>query len=471
ESRKALKIQQNRGTYLHGCGTQFTFANITYALCEDARAEAQKEKCLAAQDEARYQKHLAAEEEARCRAEEDEIKDNPDADREEEVELEASPKKRKPSSKNAKGKYWNQSDEDGLVLSEEELPPPKRQRGSLQIVVGMPTRVVSKLPPRRGHARTISTASSVTVVSSPSHPPPTSDASSTPPAKCSSKHSAAPFTPYSQDNSAYKTQGRQSPSTQSLLSTTYHHFRMKIALEEPFPDGTLRVAMAKASFIEACQEDGVPRRLARFRADKLYVDRMSDSIGDRVAQLRGEVKTKAQALVSGQYALASLSDENLKKEVQRLTTRGMFHFEDTKQHKGMFKNIIIPMVFAEQWLKRKSAEGAGKYSKHFNPCSLPLIALIVTAVECALCDYETGAYSATSNLFTQEEYRPAYQRHLASLEKYRKKAPAQLAKLQKEIWTDGWRIAGRNPPKLGDRDSDLDDDDFEEVLQQEAGSA
>ncbi|KAH7097309.1 hypothetical protein BKA62DRAFT_624102 [Auriculariales sp. MPI-PUGE-AT-0066] len=57
----------------------------------------------------------------------------------------------------------------------------------------------------------------------------------------------------------------------------------------------------------------------------------------------------------------------------------------------------------------------------FNPVPIPTIALIATAVQCALHDWTTGIYGPKKNPFRTEAWHAAYKKHVAALEKMKLK--------------------------------------------------
>ena len=71
---------------------------------------------------------------------------------------------------------------------------------------------------------------------------------------------------------------------------------------------------------------------------------------------------------------------------------------------GLFANEIFALLLAQQWFdpSKKSSEGTGDYTTSLNPILLPLVALIATAVECALRCWESGTYKSVS--FTDHNF-------------------------------------------------------------------
>ncbi|KIM90130.1 hypothetical protein PILCRDRAFT_1498 [Piloderma croceum F 1598] len=128
---------------------------------------------------------------------------------------------------------------------------------------------------------------------------------------------------------------------------------------------------------------------------------------------------------------------------------------------GIFANEIFALLLAQQWfdLSKKSSEGVGDYAASFNPIPPALIALIATAIECALRCWESGTYRSIN--FTDHDFAKVYRRHSKSLAWFEVKQPANLQQLCRTLWVDAWALAGKLPPADENEDEDLDDADFE----------
>ncbi|KAI0056854.1 hypothetical protein BV25DRAFT_1794927, partial [Artomyces pyxidatus] len=313
----------------------------------------------------------------------------------------------------------------------------KKARGAVPaIAFGSPKRLVNPLPKRR------KAVAQSGVSSSPGPLPPSSDveAPSTPPRPSKLlANGAIPFTPLAAKNAAAgPLTGKQTPQTKTVVRVANKHFRIKIAIDDAFPVDAIVVQWAKASFLEACNEVGAPRRAARFHHDQIYVDLMVGIIKRCVSQIRGEVKTKAQAIVPSHFGFADKPATEVAAIVAKLTDRSAFYFEDPEKRKGLFLNSIIPKIMAAQWFARKSAEGCGIYASHFNPASVEFIAFAITTAQCVLGDWVQGVSAPSTNDFTHDEYDPIYRKHIKSLNKFRNKKPAAFAKLQTHIWSEAW---------------------------------
>ncbi|KAA1479786.1 hypothetical protein DENSPDRAFT_887077 [Dentipellis sp. KUC8613] len=432
---------------------------------ERARAQAHQDHQDAARDEERYRRRKAEE-----RLEEDAVEaasDNVDAD--------GYPKVRRGEKKS----YWDQSDDEerpsgrgGMHVADtseaesendEADRPSKARRGNNReriprIEHSSPREIARSLPPRRKRKGTIVAASKSGPVPARSSTTRQSSPPNTPP-RSSSPVDQAPFTPYDAARAEGALMTRQTPTSKALSKKGSVHFRIKVSLESGFPDEVEIVQMAKACFLEACAELKATNRAARFMNEQLYSDTMVDIVKRGASQLRGELKTKAQNLVATNFALLGLSVVETKVRIAQLVDRGSFHFEDPQRRHRVFRNPIILTLATQQWFARRNGEAVGIYAAQFNPIPEEMIALIVTAIECALNDYTEGTFKPKSNDFSTETYGLVYGRHLHSIQKYKLKKPAAFRDLQKSIWEGAWLSAGRAIPRSGPH-SDLDDDDF-----------
>jgi len=93
-----------------------------------------------------------------------------------------------------------------------------------------------------------------------------------------------------------------------------------------------------------------------------------------------------------------------------------------------------------------------------SPMPLPALALVVTAVECALQEWETGIKIRIS--FTEEAYARIYRSHLKRLERLMITNGQLLGSLLDNLYD---YCVGRNTilvPHIGDEDETFDDYDF-----------
>ncbi|TDL25079.1 hypothetical protein BD410DRAFT_801770 [Rickenella mellea] len=94
--------------------------------------------------------------------------------------------------------------------------------------------------------------------------------------------------------------------------------------------------------------------------------------------------------------------------------------------------------------------------------SAPLIALIVTAVECALKDWKTGVCIPKSNQFSTDIYKPIYEHHIHNLDQFQNKACRTNLELRRSIFSGAWQQTGHSMADFAP-ESYLDDVDFDEM--------
>ncbi|KAG1797987.1 hypothetical protein EV424DRAFT_1316323, partial [Suillus variegatus] len=140
------------------------------------------------------------------------------------------------------------------------------------------------------------------------------------------------------------------------------------------------------------------------------------------SQLRGELKSKVQNAVIGHYGVHGLPKSKLKARIAALLHEHAYVSQNPDK--------VSLSLLSVQWL-RKRGEATGKYAAAFNPVPLPTLALIATAIECALRDYVKGFKEIRRgvNEFSGDSYRGSYDSHLCTLQRQEQKHPQLILKL------------------------------------------
>jgi hypothetical protein len=158
-----------------------------------------------------------------------------------------------------------------------------------------------------------------------------------------------PYTPLAPGRSTLVKMSGQSPVTRGLLKAAKVQFRVRVAIEEAFPDCSAAVDLAKTSFFGAVTNVNAPRRGLRFKQEKEYMTltiaivrslKIFDCLRSQplfipqilqsLSQLRGAMKTKAQSTVPGSYFFPA-STSKVKEHVAGLLHRATFHFKNTER--------------------------------------------------------------------------------------------------------------------------------------------
>ncbi|KAI6039501.1 hypothetical protein EDC04DRAFT_2603161 [Pisolithus marmoratus] len=85
------------------------------------------------------------------------------------------------------------------------------------------------------------------------------------------------------------------------------------------------------------------------------------------------------------------------------------------------------------WFMDSRAEGIC-YHKYFNPLPLPLLAFILTAIQCAIDEWATGEHSGVK--FQGAKYADIYQHHLKNLDGWKKFNETMNDNALERLWCD-----------------------------------
>ncbi|KAG1760633.1 hypothetical protein EDD22DRAFT_759042, partial [Suillus occidentalis] len=201
----------------------------------------------------------------------------------------------------------------------------------------------------------------------------------------------------------------QTPTSRAVVKTANSIFRVYVATDNGFPTEDEIAAHSRASFKRACKELKRTEILRRFEEDAAYAAIQAKIVAARPSQIRGELKSKVQSAVVGHYGLHGLSKSKLEARIAALLHEYAYVFRNPDKREGFFRHPIFTEIFGAQWL-RKRGEAAGEYAAAFNPVPLPTLALVATAIECALRDYVKGFKEIRRgvNEFSGDSYRGSY---------------------------------------------------------------
>ncbi|KAF8579422.1 hypothetical protein K439DRAFT_1620542 [Ramaria rubella] len=131
-------------------------------------------------------------------------------------------------------------------------------------------------------------------------------------------------------------------------------------------------------------------------------DEMIWEIKQQIAQLHGELVKDTHALILGWAGFGlslSLPAHELKAQVKFLLHNGHHVFGNVTNCAHPFANDIHVAIIGRRFFHSRHPLSMGLYTLQFNPIPLPLLALVMTAVECALRDWETGENHMKTNHF------------------------------------------------------------------------
>ncbi|KAF8691578.1 hypothetical protein AX14_002778 [Amanita brunnescens Koide BX004] len=238
---------------------------------------------------------------------------------------------------------------------------------------------------------------------------------------------------------------------QKIINEANGYYRVLLSTINAYPLPAQELDFVKMAWKYALDETGM-------KDVELQPD-VSRIIRDRNSQLRSEAKTKCAKLVDSLYGFETgrnrrqvAANKTLAEEL--LNEKG-YIFKEIKANgerclRGPYKHMIVQCAVNDMWFQNKYDEGI-KYEKNFDPLPIPAIALVLTAIECGVDQWEDGY--KTDVKFYSNEYKPVYLGHIKSLEAFGEAAQALdlLGKLQRKLYNIGRVHAGVTPKAIMDK--------------------
>ncbi|KIN95290.1 hypothetical protein M404DRAFT_166116, partial [Pisolithus tinctorius Marx 270] len=172
--------------------------------------------------------------------------------------------------------------------------------------------------------------------------------------------------------------------TQEFMTTAIGDYRARLCAQSPMPDHGQETMLLAASWTRACQVTGV--KLAR-------TPDLSKLITSRGSQVHGELKTKLRPLVEAMFGFHSSQSKSVIQKnralAESLKEGTNFAFKASKNRRGFLKVPLIQKIINMMWFANKHDEGV-KFPEHFKPFPYPVLALILTAIECCIDEWATG---------------------------------------------------------------------------------
>ncbi|CDO75467.1 hypothetical protein BN946_scf184935.g3 [Trametes cinnabarina] len=229
--------------------------------------------------------------------------------------------------------------------------------------------------------------------------------------------------------------GDYEPEAQEILCNAIVLFKSYVCSQDAYPDKLTEKTWA----VEAWQS----------AAAKLQIDMAPDNeILTVIAQyswnLRGEVKTTARALVQGAFGfktgLTPVSRVYNQEHAAAMKRGRAFVYESIGEtvddHLGLYEAEIIQDVINRVFYKSPSDDGI-QLADAYDPFPFVGLALILTAIECCIDEWESGTFSKVT--FSEENYGAVYQRHLQELRAFEAESGADriLTDICKQISARG----------------------------------
>ncbi|KAG8929627.1 hypothetical protein FRC01_004016 [Tulasnella sp. 417] len=156
--------------------------------------------------------------------------------------------------------------------------------------------------------------------------------------------------------------------------------------------------------------------------------------------MRGDLKITARGAVEAEFGFIAREAKTLvnKRLYERLVHDNLFLYEkwqDPAKPEGMWFGEILFKIVRKMWFANSRDEGI-IHSSHFNPVRPETIALVWTAVRCALDEWKDGTSNPVN--FTAIAYEGVYKEVLAGLVALQSTADGQgvVQDLGSELWEE-----------------------------------
>ncbi|KII89482.1 hypothetical protein PLICRDRAFT_109510, partial [Plicaturopsis crispa FD-325 SS-3] len=266
-----------------------------------------------------------------------------------------------------------------------------------------------------------------------------------------------------------KTKGRKekmtiakfSPISRKLAGDSHTRMRVDLATVNAFPASGDRDGMTWDSIITAGSSGVLQAKTTELLNQEVKKGLMIDYVWASASQIRGEVKTKAQRAISGEYGIpGTMKPEEIRDLVGWLLHKGNFMQGDLDTKARTFSKSrpychpIFKNIIQAQWFGRRG-EGI-RFHEDFRNIPLPIFALVITAVENALREYSTGPQVFIN--FTDPNFRSRYVYYVDRLQNVETKSPKWFLAMRSDLYNTILDQANLSHLK---EDEEAEDDDID----------
>ncbi|KII84509.1 hypothetical protein PLICRDRAFT_32215 [Plicaturopsis crispa FD-325 SS-3] len=222
--------------------------------------------------------------------------------------------------------------------------------------------------------------------------------------------------------------------TQEVIALAAKHYDRRLSTDTPFPDKSVELAWAHASWQEACDALEVQLELTK-QVIKIIVGEGS--------HFRGALKYRARPLVEAIYGFRTggpAAIERNRRLVVALKTKSGFLYKKcpsgNNMGRGYMQNRIIQKLVNIQWFKDRQDIGP-IFEDQFEAFPEVALALVFTAVECAIDEWSSGVKSLVT--FSGERYHSVYREHLKAIYEFdqRSREHGILSQIKLKLGTNG----------------------------------
>ncbi|KAI6021361.1 hypothetical protein PISMIDRAFT_92562 [Pisolithus microcarpus 441] len=244
--------------------------------------------------------------------------------------------------------------------------------------------------------------------------------------------------------------------TQEFIATMIREYCAHLCVHAPMPNHAQETSLLSASWARACQVTTVnltctPQLVKLISTPSLLSTCMHLDFGTlyvtiQGSQVQGQLKSKLQPLVEAMYGFYSSQSKSTVKKNQALaedlkegmnfTFKVQFHCHGPS---GIYITPLIQKIMNMMWFANKHDDGI-TFTNHFNPFPYPMLALVLTAIECCIDEWATGTWMDIA--FTIQEYQGIFELHLNCLWEFKEatKEFGVLPGICKKMYEVGWYV-------------------------------
>ncbi|EIW52177.1 uncharacterized protein TRAVEDRAFT_53602 [Trametes versicolor FP-101664 SS1] len=256
-------------------------------------------------------------------------------------------------------------------------------------------------------------------------------------------------------------QGNYDPEVKQAMALAVVYFKSMIMAEDAYPDKLKEKIWASTSWYKA--------------AEKLSVELAPTAeILGLIAQyswnLRGEIKVAARGLVQGTYAFKPFVDtasQDYNRQLSAMLTRNRTFTYDIidkvdDNHEGLYEASVIQMVVNRVFYKNPSDDGI-VLDTVYHPFPEQALALVLTAIQCAIDEWNTGAYRNVT--FSENDYGAVYEKHRRELKEFELRSGADriLTEIRTKLSKHG-RLNAKAPAMRREDESSLTQDAMDRAV-------
>ncbi|KAG9015668.1 hypothetical protein FRB90_004556 [Tulasnella sp. 427] len=243
----------------------------------------------------------------------------------------------------------------------------------------------------------------------------------------------------SNKGSANRTLRAVAPERREVVKLAFVRLRCFTATRKPFPSPEEESQMIDMAWkwVQDNYKEYASLRLLSHERPVMQV---------YISNIRGKIKTAARTHVKLSYPWSKQKRKNIDL-YNRLMENDAYTAKDPNTGEGRWCNSLLFSIVQDVFFCTKQADG-WKQKKLFRPASVKLIALVYTAIHCALDEWEKGFFFGLQ--FTAEAYQEIYRRHLENLYSLKNWDSSALDVLCRMVYEDasGKTLSdkGRPPP-------------------------